>query len=209
MPFPLIAAGIAAAGSAIGGAIQANAQRDTNSANAQMAKEQMEFQERMSNTAYQRQMADMRAAGLNPMLAADGGGASAPGGASIAAQNPIQENPLSGAISSAAEIARLDQVESQTDVNKAQAKVLDATAKMNQANARVAQAQVPRAENSAELDKTWVGKNVLPWVDKIAPLINLGTSGKKLFESGPTGKDVIIDSRSGEVIHEKTVRRRK
>lgn len=70
-----------------GGLLGAKGQRDANRQSAAMAREQMDFQERMSSTAYQRAAGDLEAAGLNRILAL-GSPASSPAGARAVMQNP-------------------------------------------------------------------------------------------------------------------------
>lgn len=87
---------LAAAGTTLLGGLMQNA------ASAKQAQANREWQEGMSSTAHRREMADLQAAGLNPILTATGGvGASTPSGATAS-----MGNPTAGVVASALEARR-------------------------------------------------------------------------------------------------------
>jgi len=128
--------GLNMAGSAMQNAANQRMQEDMQAFNAEQAARNREFQERMSNTAWQRGKADMEKAGINPMLAVSQGSASSPSGSAASAGIGHKSEDLlknvPGAISSAMEASKLkkelEMQEDQQKLLKAQAGASDAQA---------------------------------------------------------------------------------
>lgn len=142
-------------GSAAAGGLSYLGARSANSSAREIAREQMSFQERMSSTAHQRSMEDLRLAGLNPLLGYPGG-ASTPGGAGASFGNE-----LGGAVSSATDALRtrfeLEAMKAQRTNTEADTRLKQAQAASTLATARNVYAQYPGHAEEAKIDNELIG----------------------------------------------------
>lgn len=130
----------------IGGERRNEAQEDQ--ANAQMA-----FQERMSNTAHQREIADLKAAGLNPMLSGKYGGSSTPQGAMAQIEDSVGKG-ASTALAASLNKANIDLLRAQTVKSTAEADKETTQANINRATVPLIMEQIGETNARARLNTT-------------------------------------------------------
>jgi len=146
-------------GSVVGGALSFLGGERANSANKSLSRKQMRFQREMRNTQYQAAMADMRKAGLNPILAYKTGGAGTPSGTSAVMQNSVAAgvDAFNSVTNSAATYKKLDPetrlIEQKIDESNSQAALNDEQKKVTAVEIKNRQQQRKLIEAQAAVQR--------------------------------------------------------